>query len=553
MRILILVALATLANANTCLLQTKLELKSNNRRSSSRAEVVRNSTTSVTDSPVQSLESLVSASHQGVRDETKVLGNASHQGVRVGKFSELPQLSTESKVRDETKALGKFFQFLQLNAENKGFFPLPWQLVVLLYFAYTVPCVWYEMIGASANSSGKQRDGTIDFIRLVMHFLIIIEHVSMGPPFIHTVWCNWKMGVFSVLSGIFGSHVDKAHLANVLCYTLGSIIMLRLVLEPSIAILAGATEYNNIGSGKSGFPLWFLVRGPEWYLMALGIWRFCVSPFFALMKRLQVPALVPFIFTFGFSLLVKTQLPDGSIYSYVGAIVVLMPYFAIGLLRPASWWLEILHDRRLQLASAAFYVLWFGFILNHYQIEDAVGRLWVHPTVSKMTVSYILMASMCLATMQLLALVHTILQKCFPPQMMQIIDGLGARTFYGYILHYYITVNILVFLVAPHVNKAYLRYCDIPVKLLDERMDEEMLPPCFAGHCIAFAISVHAAFILCSRLTEKLFGWMLMPYWMKSVASFVCSCCGQSPKKDAETLADTRAGGEKMLDASRKI
>mmetsp|Transcript_130328 Transcript_130328/g.225673 ORF Transcript_130328/g.225673 Transcript_130328/m.225673 type:complete len:523 (+) Transcript_130328:85-1653(+) len=522
MRILIHVALATLANANTCLLQTKLELKSNNR---STAQEVNNSTTSVTHSSVQSSEEAVSASHQGVRNGTKALG----------------KLVMKPVVSGETS--GKIIP---------GLLPLPLNLVLLLYFAYTIPCFWYELTSTNANPNGKQRDGTIDFIRLWMHFLIILEHVSMQPPFSHIVWCNWKMGVFSVLSGIFGSHVDKGHLANVLCYTCGSIIMLRLVLEPLIALFIGATEFNQPKPDKN-VSLWMPVRGPEWYLMNLCIWRFCVSPPFALMKHLQIPVIVPFILTCGISVFVKTHLPAGAMYEYTGAVFVLMPYFAMGLLRPVSWWLEILQDRRLQLASAAFYVLWFGFILNHYQIEDAVGRLWVHPTVSKMTVSYILMASMCLATMQLLALVHTILQKCFPPQMMQIIDGLGARTFYGYILHYYITVNILVFLVAPHVNKAYLRYCDIPVKLLDERMDEEMLPPCFAGHCIAFAISVHAAFILCSRLTEKLFGWMLMPYWMKSVASFVCSCCGQSPKKDAETLADTRAGGEKMLDASRKI
>mmetsp|Transcript_104826 Transcript_104826/g.190748 ORF Transcript_104826/g.190748 Transcript_104826/m.190748 type:complete len:522 (-) Transcript_104826:315-1880(-) len=521
MRILILVALATLANANTCLLQTKLELKSNNR---STAQEVNNSTTSVTHSPVQSSEEPVSASHQGVRNETKALG----------------KLVMKPVVSGETS--GKIIP---------GLLPLPLNLVLLLYFAYTIPCFWYELTSTNANPNGKQRDGTIDFIRLWMHFLIILEHVSMQPPFSHIVWCNWKMGVFSVLSGIFGSHVDKAHLANVLCYTLGSIIMLRLVLEPSIAILAGATEYNNIGSGKSGFPLWFLVRGPEWYLMALGIWRFCVSPFFALMKRLQVPALVPFIFTFGFSLLVKTQLPDGSIYSYVGAIVVLMPYFAIGLLRPASWWLEILHDRRLQLASAAFYVLWYAFDVPHqFQLQDAVGRPWgAYPSVSKVAGSFILMGPMCLATMSLLAVVHTLLQKCFPSQVLQIMDGLGARTFYGYMLHVYTTVNILYFLIAPRVDEAYMRYCDIPMTFLDA----EERPACSAGFWIAFAMSAHACFIWCSRLTERLLGWCLMPYWMKSVGSCICSC-GRSPKQDAETLAETTAAaGEKMLDASRKI
>jgi len=531
MRILILVALATLANANTCLLQTKLELKSNNR---STAQEVNNSTTSVTHSPVQSSEEPVSASHQGVRNETKALG----------------KLVMKPVVSGETS--GKIIP---------GLLPLPLNLVLLLYFAYTIPCFWYELTSTNANPNGKQRDGTIDFIRLWMHFLIILEHVSMQPPFSHIVWCNWKMGVFSVLSGIFGSHVDKGHLANVLCYTCGSIIMLRLVLEPLIALFIGATEFNQPKPDKN-VSLWMPVRGPEWYLMNLCIWRFCVSPPFALMKHLQIPVIVPFILTCGISVFVKTHLPAGAMYEYTGAVFVLMPYFAMGLLRPVSWWLEILQDRRLQLASAAFYVLWYAFDVPHqFQLQDAVGRPWgAYPSVSKVAGSFILMGPMCLATMSLLAVVHTLLQKCFPSQVLQIMDGLGARTFYGYMLHVYTTVNILYFLIAPRVDEAYMRYCDIPMTFLDA----EERPACSAGFWIAFAMSAHACFIWCSRLTERLLGWCLMPYWMKSVGSCICSC-GRSPKQDAETLAETTAvlerqptptllaAGEKMLDASRKI
>mmetsp|Transcript_71992 Transcript_71992/g.154009 ORF Transcript_71992/g.154009 Transcript_71992/m.154009 type:complete len:580 (+) Transcript_71992:49-1788(+) len=488
-----------------------------------------------------------SSANESVLLHTSISGNATQD-------PDLKSLMLKKSVQAYMEGTGLPFRFE--TGEYTVSSVHAWCLVAC-YLSYSVVCLWYELRCAApvgADQPGqekpcKHRDGKMDFIRLAMHLVIIAEHVSVAlqvsgkddpllemmpgmntasMPYVST---HYKMCIFAILSGIFGASVDFDHLTNVLCYTLGAILFVDVIIGPTLACLTvGELRYSAFSppAMKGNFP------DVKWYLWSLLIWRFAVSPLFAVARNLRLSALVPFALTLGLSFVLPNCIPYGTFHRsppFLDYTFALAPFFAMGLLRPAKWWFAALESQTWTRIAVLICVMWYSCIIlfptstfSEWAQSDirltnfrSTGLTWgniLHLsslTLSKVGISF--------AAMWVLAAVHDQFQRAVPRRFMDVLVGCGSRTLNGYVLHMYVTCYVFVACMMKHAK---------PITN----------PSTFV--LVTFIISVHACFTWCCKLTDKLVGWMLMPYWIKRLAKHLvdltCPAFGRPMPDGKEAL-----------------
>lgn len=350
----------------------------------------------------------------------------------------------------------------------------------------------------------KLRDGTFDFIRLCVQFVIVYEHTE---NFVAGQWtletlpfkCRFKLCVFALLSGIFGHPVDGDHLSNVACYTLGTIIFTNALLVTTLQLV-----FPDIGN--DGIYL------EKWYLWALFTMRFIISPIFALAKRLEISRFVPFAVVWAGCLLIPNFFEPDFIRRFHPPVIMgfffLGPFFAVGMLRPPQWWSETLADRRLQLAGlllmAALYTAnWCGwdaataFVKSRNVLHPLSRQPWPGPTLFDalwfLFMDEVRFLAMALPTMFVLSGVNAGLEKFAPRMLVDALHGMGARSIFIYALHWPLSVpclaNILSLFPAPP---------SYPVVAL-----------------VKIILPIHECLLWGGKFAELLFSWLVLPYWFK--------------------------------------
>jgi len=122
-----------------------------------------------------------------------------------------------------------------------------------------------------------------------------------------------------------------------------------------------------------------------------------------------------------------------------------------------------------------------------------------------------------LAVMWLVAAMEPLLQS-LAPRLLAVLAGCGARTLYGYVLH------------------------EVFLLVLGMRMGVRFPPmPDVLWILICVLAALLATFVWCCRLTERLFAWALMPFWLldwtAAVAATTCGGSTRSPLPPAPGMA----------------
>merc|ERR1740129_2542777 len=98
------------------------------------------------------------------------------------------------------------------------------------------------------------------------------------------------MPTFVFISGVFGASLARRSLAMMLCYCLGTsmlVIGLDITLWRLIIFASGAG-----GHSKSSALMFEKDVNLFWFLLALGIWRLTVTPLTAAVRKARLPRVV---------------------------------------------------------------------------------------------------------------------------------------------------------------------------------------------------------------------------------------------------------------------
>eukprot|EP00929_Paragymnodinium_shiwhaense_P116043 TRINITY_DN8528_c0_g1_i1.p1 TRINITY_DN8528_c0_g1~~TRINITY_DN8528_c0_g1_i1.p1 ORF type:complete len:555 (+),score=73.91 TRINITY_DN8528_c0_g1_i1:91-1755(+) len=452
--------------------------------------------------------------------------------------------------------------------------PTNWKFPALIGFIclYAMAALSYEAASGPDEAQKESRVLEWDAVRLFMQVAIVASHVQKfvmidadgftggwaniattllikptvaRQTFEHlTNFGEWlvfgydglfRMPTFAFISGVFGQKVDKATLLRVICYTFGTYYIVMLFF--------GCMHLASGGAVRSP-PLWG--TNPYWYLVDLFLWRVTLSPLFAAIKdRTLTARIAAFVAVsvvsygcydfFGhlepalFSLRSRTALavPQSECFA-------LGPFFALGLVLPHRRWTELLRSRRLQtIALFALAALYGGllnptyrawlqesFIDNHWPTATNVSQTLKASRLAEHCFWFLYKVSASLAVIWVVALLTPLFVRLAPTAAPALLSG-GSRSMYSYVLHVgFLTVAVDVF----EARKAV------------QGMQGETW--CLDAW-IAAAVMV---LLLTSRLTEKLFGPVVMPFWLLHVfAALGLSVDNTSMRHAGKAPADSAA------------
>lgn len=403
-----------------------------------------------------------------------------------------------------------------------------WIFRLLCFPMLTLFCFWYELWqpsssneekpttgsnlqAAAARSSlpapRKQRLPVWDVARFILELWVICHHMPGAGGLVMTdspspmdgwnrLFLPMRMTGFSMITGMFGSSMTRESLSKMCCYTFGTCLLASMLYtwEPGHGL--------NLEAWLAGIPMPFHL----WYLRLLPFWRLTITPFFHLVcEKFRMPALVPFIITYVLlyvirhSGLERAQFDasmDAKIKNFIGDFCFYGTFFALGLCMSASHWAHgLLHSWTLMPAVMLLGVYWIRYCNTVLDPFDG-GHFPRYMQEDPMSIqgfvkdSLLMSQSTCLTLSAFAVIAHfsVILARC-APKVCDFVAGCGSRTLYAYVLHPLCILSIQ--------SAVTWETCEKPLH---------------AAMTIAFAMLMNV--VLCTRASELLFKWMLLPYWM---------------------------------------
>jgi hypothetical protein len=466
-----------------------------------------------------------------------------------------------------------------------GSLGLAWSYVAFL-LVYAVMCVTYsyattnsdaeKSVEATSATSDRDKPRYLewDFIKFVLHFCVVTTHMmeftlSQNGNARLTVllepWFKWYMNFpvsfmmsgFAIISGVFGHGVSRKGLARCLCYTLGTAFLTTTIVNCLFLI-----------PRSQGGPLYWKEvlpmhpMGLTWYLGALAVWRFTVSPLFHFGSLWEVHVAVPFVLTCVLSFVGWRTLPGlvGSTpfasFLISSNTFVFAPFFALGQLMPMSRWTNLLRVPALICIAVAFAFTWYLALffspwfrdwnqvaclgncgevsasLNPIDVGDSIatqlcvknrhfpnmeGHASAAITFNLVMVDVLNFALKASISVAMLFTISAPLRPFmhFAPNLASIVLGSGTRTLYGYILHWVVIVDLAE---------------TMDFHLITNEIPEALLP----WFCILFTLFL--VLILTSAFTERILSWLIMPLWLMNL----CPCAEKEDKKAAAQSALTQ-------------
>jgi len=227
-------------------------------------------------------------------------------------------------------------------------------LYAAAYAAYTAACGLYEWRSLAAERAvaqrpqeqpggqpqarlgAKTRSAEWDLIKAIMLFFVILLHIgrqgflqaslSHSQQVFFLILSPFAMPCFTFISGVWGASVESAALAKMLCYTLGTLVLAKLML----AVVLLCTP------GPKG-PAHMLQEGDWvlWYLKCLAVWRLTLTPLFHVARQRGLPPAMPFVVVCAASYALRHSAwppPTG----WLRDCTFFAPFYAQGLLLPAA-------------------------------------------------------------------------------------------------------------------------------------------------------------------------------------------------------------------------
>jgi len=384
----------------------------------------------------------------------------------------------------------------------------------------------------------KERLAGFDVARFVLEYVVIYSHLVSLLGLVDWGISQWltayKMPAFIFITGIFGSSVAYDSLAKMLCYTVGTTILLLVFRLIEVQIIWGSEELGQ-QVGKN-FHLNDFAPG-LWFLEVLFVWRLTVSPLFFAARRLgrsvvSVGAAFVFVWVLSFLLLGWTKHFTVWIYGQYNwqHLLFFAPFFAAGLLRTPEQWDELFRKRGVQAACAlyfvAFHVLTAISGFKHWNRSTAclpsdAESCYVHLYPQAMysgvhagaffydLLMFALRVCLAISTVCLLCAASRALEL-LSPRAISLAAGWGSRTLFAYTLHAHL------FTVLDKDGYA----ADITYFWADG-----------TKFVVAIILAGIVAVAFSTRGCEHWFHWFLRPYWIKDLCEWMAAGCPMPARK----------------------
>jgi hypothetical protein len=322
------------------------------------------------------------------------------------------------------------------------------------------------------------------------------------------VWPAWFL-----IAGMFGSSLTYESLATVACYGIATNILLFC-----ISVFFTFFNYSSQSMTQS------FCSGGAWVLWCLLLYRITLTPLFHLGRSLRIPglfllALVHFGSHMGRcpvpaatsldthpigieDLLLMVKPTDAAFYS----TILYAPYFATGLLASHSHWNSLLSSAWFRCVAAVSGMLWCMLtagpvlcsMLRWRCPEKPWGILFmVHANhlsgYWEDVAWYLMRTSAALIGLCMLFAWATVLRK-LAPKFASSIEDCGSRVRYSLVL------VVLWYMMRPSM----LNPLHLPLQRSRGMTDLAMVCP-----------AVLFGWILTNKGTQKLFQWIIEPYWVK--------------------------------------
>eukprot|EP00930_Biecheleria_cincta_P045005 TRINITY_DN31012_c0_g1_i1.p1 TRINITY_DN31012_c0_g1~~TRINITY_DN31012_c0_g1_i1.p1 ORF type:complete len:517 (+),score=49.95 TRINITY_DN31012_c0_g1_i1:25-1551(+) len=446
-------------------------------------------------------------------DNVLVTNKLTHRRGAAGKMLSISMNSSLPKLSNISDKIANLVESAGGASESSPVKPLVgsnlWQtfqgsslvLRVLCLPLLTLFCLGYELLfppGAEkdipANAGQPPKNPRLplwDIMRFALECLVIYNHVvsswvteGMGlQDVLERAGRPIRMGGFAMVSGVFGSSMTADSVSKMFCYTLGT------------TALAVAFYLCTL----SDYPMHL------WYLQSLLMWRLTLTPCFYVFAELEIPSIVPMLIShvllyFARHLQLADSLrvePETFWYGFA---------FSVGLLFPVGTWTKTMLHRG-SLAGAVFILACYysDCFLTPFDpwLTDGHAPAWVFSAPMgihgfiKDTVLACVQSVLALAALIIIAHASTLFSK-IAPQSCEFVAGCGSRTLYAYVLHMWLKVGMA-----------------------------EGFPELYcltqSPHSILWAtgLTLWLNVVLCMRGSERLFRWMLLPYWMLDIKDWL--------------------------------
>jgi len=383
------------------------------------------------------------------------------------------------------------------------------------------PLWWTSELTSSAAAIKRDRNAPLDLVRFVLLFFIVFQNIHQTMHYnrnFHPAWegfftfpQTFDMSCCAIISGVLGAKVKTEAIAKVLCFTLGTLVLTKLVLNYITLVLAGG-QHMSTDAGSMIL----------WYLPSLLFWKLTISPMFHVARKRNTPAVIPFFVVICVSFLLRhgtVAQPFGM--TWVDKCYFFAPFYAQGLLMTPHQWSNRLHDRRLTKLSACFLVCWIvlsslphsglkrmtevtcSFTETYCEhgywpltLQWGPRSLTFHNMFTDIRV-YMLKDLISMSVIWIIASMVRPLRQA-APRVSVIVFGCGSRLMQGYILHMICVLHI-----------GELLRVQIPSA------------PDWARVVFCCIVAAQATFVWSSRLTDRIFGWLAVPLWMQDAAQAI--------------------------------
>jgi len=382
------------------------------------------------------------------------------------------------------------------------------------------------------EEDSKVRSRGFDVARFILEYFVIYSHLAGLLGLVDWGISQWltayKMPAFIFITGVFGSSVAYESIAKMLCYTLGSIVLLLVLRLIEIQFIWGPDQYaRQVGSN---FNINDFAPG-LWFLANLFVWRLIISPLFHAARRVErrevaVAGTFASLWVISFLLLGWTQ--DFTVWIYGNYnwlhLLFFAPFFAAGLLKTREEWDALFRRPHFQLGCAIFFLAFHiltaisGF--KHWNrstsclpadAESCFAHLYPQAMYTGVHASaffydlflFLLRLGLAVSTVCLICAATDFVEG-FVPQVTSLISGWGSRTLYAYVLHVHL-FNMLD-------KDGYI--ADVTSRWADG-----------SKFVVALILAAVINVSLSTRGCEFWFHWFLRPYWLKDLLEWAVNGC----------------------------
>mmetsp|Transcript_72023 Transcript_72023/g.154165 ORF Transcript_72023/g.154165 Transcript_72023/m.154165 type:complete len:798 (-) Transcript_72023:186-2579(-) len=470
--------------------------------------------------------------------------------ITVGDYSDL-DLVTPERLPGAMTAFERLWPY-ETEVISRQAFQTYWHpLVFLGVIAGLLLALVFYNIHVCMSSSQEERPSTrhmdFDIIKGVCQVLVVQTHVTlawpganMSEPLDASFFAPYKMPVYSLIAGIFGASLKYDSMAKMLCYTIGTSILIFLIYVMAVLVVSGSAGFAHMMVSNPMEELWFLG--------ALLLWRTFLTPMFHLARSMSIPKLAMTAITIALSVVVMAFIPMQNMRNFAMYDVQHFFYysslFAVGLARTPEEWHAHLKSKWARAFGAAFFLWWhlmrlsprfevwnlgYGNLYNYY---FGLFNFHYYPGAFEFPLSWsfwgyhvlleVLNCCLAVSFMIVMSMVIDVIEMV-APRVNTYLASWGSRSMYSYVLH--ITLTHFLEIAFGHTNF-------------------EWGTPATTSCTWIFACMISWTFA--SKGTEKIFRPIVLPFWMKDAVERIIMLIWKKVSHGATNgLGNRGEGGEK--------